>query len=237
MATSASTDYSVTRDNVIYRALRVLGVTSQGETPTATQVTEAAIAFNGLTKALAADGMPLWGIKESQITLVASTRSYRIGTGQTVNIAKPLRTINAFYRNTTSEVDTPLVIITRDEYNRLSSKFVEGTPSQVYFDVQRTYTDMFVYPVPTTAFAAANTLFITYQRTLDDVDAASDEPDFPMEWFDALTFLLADRLSPEYGVNEEHRMDVQKRAMQYKMEALSFGTEYGSLYFSLDRNR
>ena len=237
MATSLSTDYSVTRDNVIYRALRVIGVTSQGETPDATQISEAATAFNGLVKALSFDGMPLWGIKDTTITPVASRRSYRMGTGQTVDIAKPLKVINAYYRTTSSNVDVPLVIITRDEYNRLSSKFVEGTPSQVYFDPQRIYTDMFVYPVPSAAFAAANTIIITYQRTFDDVDAASDEPDFPIEWFDALTFMLADRLAPEYGVNEEHRMDVQKRAMQYRAEALSGGTEEGSFYFSLDRNR
>ena len=237
MATSDSTDYSVTRDNIIYRALRVIGVTSQGETPTATQISEAAIAFNGLIKALSSEGMLLWGIKDTSVTPVASTRSYRMGTGQTVNVSKPLKVLNAHYRVTSTNVDVPLVIITRDEYNRLSSKFVEGTPSQVYFDIQRTYTDMYVYPVPTTAWAAANSIIVTYQRTLDDVDAAGDEPDFPIEWFDALTFMMADRLSPEYGINEEHRSDVQRRAMQYKMEALSFGTEEGSLYFSLDRNR
>lgn len=237
MATSASTDYSLSRDNIIYRALRVLGVTSQGETPTATQISEAAIAFNGLVKALIADGMPLWAIKDSTITLTGSTRSYRMGTGQTTNIPKPLKVLNAYYRNTTTNIDVPLVIISRDEYNRLSSKFVEGTPSQVFFDPQRVYTDMFVYPVPTTAFAAANSIIITYQRPFEDFDASTDEPDFPQEWFDALTYLLADRLAPEYGVQAEHRTDIQRRAMQYKAEAISFGTEEGSLYFSLDRNR
>ena len=64
MATSGSTDYSQTRDDIIKRALRLIGVLAQGETPTADQVTEAAAALNGLVKAWQADGMPLWAITQ-----------------------------------------------------------------------------------------------------------------------------------------------------------------------------
>ncbi len=51
MATSGSTDFSVSRDDIIKRALRIIGVLAQGETPTTNQTTEAAVALNGLVKA------------------------------------------------------------------------------------------------------------------------------------------------------------------------------------------
>ena len=51
MATSGSTDYSQTRDDIIKRALRLIGALAQGESPTTDQVTEAAVALNGLVKA------------------------------------------------------------------------------------------------------------------------------------------------------------------------------------------
>ena len=37
--TSGSTDFSVTRDDIIKRALRLVGALAQGETPTTDQVT------------------------------------------------------------------------------------------------------------------------------------------------------------------------------------------------------
>ena len=90
MATSNSTDFSVTRDSIISRALRILGVLPQGVTATATQISEAAESLNGLVKSLESDGMPLWGIKEYSLTPVVSTRSYRMGVGQTVKSIKCL---------------------------------------------------------------------------------------------------------------------------------------------------
>ena len=60
MSTSGTTAYSTNRDKLIKRALRLIGAISQGETPTALQISEAATALNSLIKAWAADGMPLW---------------------------------------------------------------------------------------------------------------------------------------------------------------------------------
>lgn len=235
MATSGSTNFSVTRDSIITRACRILGVTTQGDTPTATQISEAAEALNGLVKALVADGMPLWGIKESSFSMTASTRNYRIGLSQTVNIPKPLKIMHGFIRHTATTRDQPVSVITRDEYDRLTSKTATGVPVQMYYDPQLSYGDLYLYPAPNTAIATDYTMHIVYQRPFEDFDATGDEPDFPQEWYDALTFLLADRLAPEYGLDADHRMDIQKRAMQYKAEALSFGTERGSFYFQIDR--
>lgn len=121
MATSGSTDYSQTRDDIIKRALRLIGALAQGESPTTDQVTEAAVALNGLVKAWEADGMPLWAIKERTITLQATTNTY------TLTTPKPLKVIQAWYRNVTSSVDVPMRVITREEYNRLGNKSSTGT--------------------------------------------------------------------------------------------------------------
>ena len=120
MATSGSTDFSVSRDDIIKRALRLLGVLAQGEEPTADQTTEAALALNGLVKAWAADGMPLWAIKERTVTLVADQASY------TLDTPKPLKVLQAWNRNTTSSVDIPMRVVTKQEYNLLGNKETNG---------------------------------------------------------------------------------------------------------------
>ena len=236
MATSSSTDYSVSRDVIIAGALRVLGVVAQGESPTATQVTEAAEALNMLAKAWEADGMPLWAMKEYSIPMTTGAASYRIGLTQTVDIPKPLRIVNAYFHNGASNVDVPMISLTRQKYNMLGNKASTGQPIQYYYDPQRVYGDLFLYPVPdATASAATNWVRIIYQRPFEDFDASTDEPDFPQEWFQALKFGLAEVLAPEYGVPLEHYGHLRKVAKEYKDQALGFGTEEGSMFFSADR--
>lgn len=235
MATSGSTDFSVTRDDIISRALRIMGVTPQGISPSSTQTTEASMALNSLVKALEADGMPLWGITEYSMPMTSGTRSYRIGVGQLVNTPKPLKMLRVFRRHLASNTDTPMILVTRDEYDRLGNKFSSGVPVQAFYDPQRTYGDLYLFPTPDAVSESGYAIQLVYQRPFEDFDAAGDEPDFPQEWFDALAFLLADRLAPEYGLDKDARMDLRARAQQYKAEALSFGSEEGSFYFQVDR--
>ena len=102
MSTSGSSNYSTNATNIINGALRIVGVISQGESPTSAQTSEALEALNLMVKAFEADGMPLWAIKQYSITLTAAAASYRIGTSQTVNTPKPLKVIQAFRHDTST---------------------------------------------------------------------------------------------------------------------------------------
>jgi hypothetical protein len=231
MPTSGSTNFSTNRDSLIAGALRLCGAIAQGETPSATLVNESAEALNMLVKALQADGMPLWALKQYSVPLTAATASYRIGVSQTINTPKPLKIIQAFLRETSSGLDIPMTQLTRIDYNFLGNKTTAGTPIQYYYDVQNSYGDLYLFPVPTTSVASDYTVQIVYQRPFEDFDTSTDEPDFPQEWYDALKHLLADRLAPEHGLALAERQDLARRAKTLKDEALGFGTEEGSIHF------
>lgn len=231
MTTSSSTNFSVSREDIINRALRLIGVLAQGETATTEQITEANIALNSLVKAWQADGMSLWAIKQYSVPLTAGTSTYNIGVGQTINTPKPLKVIQAFNHNTTSNVDIPMRIITRQEYNILGNKTSSGNPIQCFYEPLIDYGVLHVFPVPSTAEQSANTITIVYQRPYEDFDASADTPDFPQEWYDAVTYGLASRLAGEYQISTEVRKTLMQEAAMIKAEALSFGTEEGSLYF------
>ena len=231
MTTSSSTNFSVTRDDIIKGALRLVGAISIGDSPTTDQTTEAATALNMLAKALQAEGMPLWAMKEYSLTLTSSA-TYILGLGQTTNIDKPLKIVQAFIHDSTTNVDVPMRIITRDEYNRLGNKTSTGTPIQLYYDVQREYGTIKLFPVPDSNSVANKTIKIVYQRPFEDFDASTDNPDFPQEWFDTLKYGLATRLSGEYGITIEDRRQLQQEYILIKQEALSFGTEEGSFSIS-----
>ena len=233
MTTSNSTNFSITRDQLISGALRIAGAIAQGETPTATQVTEAAEALNMLVKAMQADGMPLWAIKKYAVTLTA-TADYTIGVGSTVNTPKPLKVVNAYRHNTSTNIDVPMRVVTRQEYDMLGNKTSTGSPVQLFYEPLLSTGVMHVFPVPDTYSIANETIYIIYQRPFEDFDASTDEPDFPQEWFDAIKFGLADRLAPEYGLAIQDRNDIRSRAKELRQEALGFGTENGSMYLMAD---
>ena len=229
MPTSGTTAYSTTRDDIIKRALRLIGALAQGETPTATQVTEAAVALNGLVKAWAADGMPLWAITEKTLPFVSGQRVYTLST------PKPLKVLQAWNHNITSNVDIPMRIVTQAEYNILGNKTSSGNPIQVYYDPRRDTGEMHVFPVPTTVEQSANILYYICQIPFEDFNTSTDAPDFPQEWYDAVTYGLATRLAPEYGVSIPDRKTLWQEMSIIKQEALNFGLEEGSLYFGVER--
>lgn len=228
MATSGTTDFTVTRDDIIKRALRLLGVLAQGETPSTDQVSEAAIALNGLVKAWQADGMPLWAIKQRSVTLIADTASY------TLDTPKPLKILQAWNHDSTSNVDIPMRIITKQEYNILGNKTSSGNPIQCYYDPRRDNGILYLFPVPATAQVGVNSISLVYQAPFEDFDASTDTPDFPQEWYDAITYGLATRLAPEYGIPSTDRRTLWQEMNTIKQEALNFGLEEGSLYFQRD---
>jgi len=229
MSTSGTTSYSTTRDDIIKRALRLVGALAQGETPSPNQVSEAATALNGLVKAWAADGMPLWAITEMTLTLVAGQSTY------TVSNPKPLKVLQAWNHNVTSNVDIPMRIITQAEYNILGNKTSAGNPIQVYYSPNRDNGDFHLFPVPTTVEQAANTLHYICQIPFQDFNASTDAPDFPQEWYDAVTYGLATRLAPEYGLDIPSRKTLWQEMTIIKQDALNFGLEEGSLYFGVER--
>ena len=233
MATSGSTNFATSRDSLIAASLRMAGAIAQGETASATLVSEAAEALNMLVKAKQADGMPLWAIKKYSVTLTA-TSDYTIGVSQTVNTPKPLKIIQAFLRHTSTTVDTPIIIITRQEYELLGNKSTSGNPVQLFYEPLLTTGVIHVHPVPDSTIASAYTLSIIYQRPFEDFDAAADEPDFPQEYYHAIKLGLADVMAPEHGLAIQDRQDLSRRAEKAWAEALGFGTEEGSMYIMAD---
>jgi len=57
-----------------------------------------------------------------------------------------------------------------------------------------------------------------------------DEADFPSYWMDAIIYGLATRLAPEYGTAKDDRSILSAEARMFLEDALSYGTEEGSLF-------
>lgn len=227
MALSGTATWTLNRDQVIKGALRKLAVLPSGGTPSTNQTNDAAEALNGLVKSLHAKGMPLWKIKNTSFTTVADTASYTIGPSQTVNATTPLRVIQALYVPSGGN-NTPMNIYNRYDFNDLPTN-ASGTPVNLYYQPLRTTGTITLWPTPSDS---TTDIVIHYEAPFDDLTSGSDDLDFPSYWITALIYNLAWLLAPEFGIPPQDRTLLSQEAKYWTDEALSIGTEEGSLFLS-----
>jgi hypothetical protein len=84
MAVSGTNTFSQTRNDIINRALSILGVKTRGRALTAEEVNEASDALNLFVKGLKSEGIYLWKYAEGTLFLTVGQESYTID-GSTAN--------------------------------------------------------------------------------------------------------------------------------------------------------
>lgn len=232
MTTSGTTVIEMSRDSICAAALRKIGAIALGQTPSATEVTNASEALNNLVAEFQTLGMPLWARKDSTVTMTASVSSYTIGVGQTVNIPFPLKILQAWTVATAGGAIQELWPNPIDTFNRLPTANATGTPSQYNYQPFINYGVLRIWPQPDATTVADRTLHISYMYPFEGFTAAANTPYFPREWNNALIYGLTDLLAPEYGVPLNDRGMFKKEAKDHLETALDFGMENASLTFS-----
>lgn len=239
MALSDSFNYVTTRDDIIKRALRIIGALGTGETPDSAAVTEAAQALNDVFKEWQADGHLLWRRASTVLTAVANDGQYSIGDAGDIDAAAPYKLLDVYRRTGTgtSVLDVQMIPYTRQEWDAIPNKSQTGTPIAWHFQPASASTGielgtLYVWPIPDSNFVTTNTgkFNITYTATLQDFDASSDNPDVPKFLINALVWALADQLAYEYGIPATDRAQINKKAQTHKAMAFSYDQEEGSLF-------
>lgn len=115
----------------------------------------------------------------------------------TTQLARPLSIQTARVRDLNG-FDRPIWIKPRQDYMMIPQKSITGAPVILYYTPQITNGVCYVWPAPSDV---SQRVKITYLRTIQDFDNSSDNPDFPQEWLEAITYNLATRIAPAYGIN------------------------------------
>lgn len=228
MTTSSVYTYQLTRDDIIKAALRKLGVLAAGQTPTADNYADGAMALNTVIAQLKAVGMPLWARVE--YTFTPTTGTYNIGEGLTLNTRYPVKLLQVF--RTENNVKIPMDIVSREEFNTLPASS-SGTPIKVNYQPLINAGVVSLWPTP----ASTNTATVTlvYQRPFQYNITSTDTLDFPEEWSSAIIYHLAVRLAPEWGVPLPDRQLLLQEAKMYTEDALMTGQEDASFFISPER--
>ena len=239
-----SSTYSISRDTIIALALRKLGVLELGDTPDSASLANASMSLNLLIKQMSTEGLKLWKNSELVIPMVAGQTTYILG-GSTSALMydtqapttaitdRPLKAIQGFYRNiqVTPNIDIPVMLLSKNEYLTLGSKFSTGTANSLFYDVKALNGILYVYPTPDLNSQTNLQIHLVCQMPLNDILLSTDIPDFPNEWMNCLVWNLADQLAIEYGVPMNYRQEIMQRAMLYKSQLTDWDVETTSTYF------
>lgn len=227
MSTSGTITFAMSRDDIINAALRAMEVIGAGETASTEDLTNCGQALNIICKAYANKGLPLWCIQDISIPFVQGQASYVVGPAAVPPTPRPVRVLQAYLRRSDS-TDVPLTVISREEYNNMSSKGMQAQTTQLYYDAQLTNGSVTVYGVPPDS---TGTLHLLIQRQIQDVNLGTDNPDFPQEAYQMLKWKLVDEIGLEYGAKVSTLQIAQSKALSCEMEFVDANQEQTSHYF------
>lgn len=229
MPSSNNTIFQLTVQQLVEAALRKLTVLEEGQSSNADQLSTGTQALNTLVAALQTEGLLLWTRQEITVPLTASTTTYSIGIGQTVNTRFPTDIEQVLVKQTSSGSTVELTKSHSKDILRLNDTNT-GTPVQYSYTPYINYGQLRVWPAPTTEVAADYTLLVTSFTPLEYATASTETMYFPQEWHLSLIYELALLLADEYGKSLEERQWLSKLAGKYTKAASENTQEPASLF-------
>lgn len=298
---SGSKNFSVTRNQILYAAMKKAGVYQTGETPTAEEVADAAFTLNVMVKEWSARGIDVPWREEITVFIQPGARSYALGTSgdhatheyvettlaadaataattisltatsgmaagdyigikldsgalhwttittvattlvasglvsaasagnavyaYTTQANRPQRVLWA-YRRDAQGLDVPVTLIGEEAYRLLSDKGALGFVNQINYQASLDEGTLFVWQT-----SGTDKLILITQSLADDFDAASDHPQFPIEWSNALIWGLTHELGPEYGMSMKDAFAFKAIADEKLAILLDYDVENASVIF------
>lgn len=187
----------------INRALRLLGVLAEGETPSASESNDALVALNQMLDSWDTERLSVFATSDQTFTWPAGQATRTLGpTGNFVGV-RPVLLEDSTYFVDGSGISHQIQIVNEDQYNAIVDKTVTASLPQVLY-VNHTSPDvtLSVYPVPTQDltwhFVSASPL--AQPVTLGTVLS------FPPGYLRAFAYNLAMEIAPEFGVEPSRQV-------------------------------
>ena len=202
-----------TAGDQINRALRLLGILAEGETPSAAMSQDALTAFDQMVDSWNTERLSVFCTQDQVFTWPASQISRTLGpTGDFVGL-RPVLMDDATYFKAPNGVSYGIKFINQQQYDGIAVKNVTSTYPQVCW-VNMGFPDitLTVYPMPTQELEWH---FVSVQK-LDQPAALDTVLHFPPGYMRAFAYNLAMEIAPEYGV--EPPPQVQRIAMTSKRD-------------------
>jgi hypothetical protein len=197
----------------IERALRLLGVLAEGETPSAATSQDALMALNQMIDSWQTERLSVFSTQDQIFTWPAGLISRTLGPSGDFIGLRPILLDDSTYFRAPTNVSYGIKFINQQQYNGIAVKTVTSTYPQVMW-VNMTFPDieMYVYPRPTQDLEFH---FVSVEE-LNNPANLSTILYYPPGYLRAFTYNLAMEFAPEFGI--EPSPQVQRIAMTSKRD-------------------
>jgi hypothetical protein len=196
----------------INRALRLLGVLAEGETPSASVSQDSLMALRQMIDSWNTERLSIFNTQDQVFTWPAGEIQRHLGpTGDFVGNRPVLLDDATYYRDPGTNVSFGIKFINQQQYDGIAVKTVTSTyPQVMWINMEYPNIQMTVYPRPTRDLEWH---FISVEELTQPANLATAIL-FPPGYLRAFTYNLAMEIAPEFGV--EPSPQVQRIAMTSK---------------------
>lgn len=220
MTTSGNYSFDLNTASIIRLAYQRIGIVPAGQDPDSNQYAMARDMLQvGLT-ALQAEGIQLRNIQQTTINLVAGQADYD-APSNAIDIDE--RTV---YVSNSSQVDLPLIKVSRGQYMALSNKTSQAPPSQIYVEKGPTLR-FFLYPTPDNQYTTITMPLVLLQS---DMTSSANTTGLPSRYLDAVILKLAVMLCDHHGLNDR-KMSLKADLEEAAEKVINDDTERGPVRF------
>ncbi len=180
----------MTVSEAIKAAYRLAIRTSDPETQ---EMADGLEALNLMLQELETTSSGIYHKTRESFSLVQSTVSYTIGSGQDFDTTLPTEITSAYVRD--GSYDYPVRVISDKKYGELTLKTTESRPYYLYYEKGASTGTILVYPVPEKAY----TLHLHSNKPLGSYVTTTESLGLPREYEPYIKFNLAVELAIEFG--------------------------------------
>jgi hypothetical protein len=214
----------------IQKAYEETQLIAKGTRPNSEQIASAMNDFNAMVNQWQTEGLKLWLEQDLSMVLVAGTSLYPIGPGAAgISMTKPLRIPMGYYLDPNGS-RVPMTPMSRQEITILQP-IATGQPVNYFVDKQAYILNVTLWPTPDAA-AALGTAHLITQTQATNVTMLTDQTAFPIEWFQALAWGLADEICG--GQPQAIVQRCAERAARFKAALVDWDVEDAQTFFTPD---
>ena len=187
-----------TAGDQINRALRLLGVLAEGETPSAATSQDALTALNQMIDSWNTERLSVFNTQDQIYTWPAGQITRTLGPSGDFTGNRPVLLDDAtYYRDPGTNVSFGIKFINQQQYDGIAVKTVTSTyPQVMWINMEYPNITMTVYPKPTRDLEWH---FISVEELSQPATLTTDIL-FPPGYLRAFTYNLAMEIAPEFGI-------------------------------------
>lgn len=224
-----------TAGDQINRALRLLGVLAEGETPSAAASQDALMALNQMLDSWNTERLMIYNTIDQVFTWPAGEITRHLGpTGEFVGLRPVLLDDSTYYRDPGTNVSFGIKFINQQQYDGIAVKTVTSTyPQVMWINMEFPNISMSVYPKPTRDLEWH---FISVQELAQPAEL-STVLYFPPGYLRAFTYNLAMEIAPEFGVEPSPQVSRIAMASKRDLKRINNPDDVMSMPYSLIATR